>query len=122
MKRLFSLMMAFVALLVIQPSAFAQHHDDNKIEGSGHVITKDVSVQSFDKLDLSGVYNVKLMHGSKEQVKIEADDNLQDLFLVSNEASTLKIKMKDHSNFNSKTKMTVYITFSKLKGINLKTV
>lgn len=122
MKKIFSLMMAFAAFLVMQPSAFAQHHDEDRIEGSGHVITKDLSIQSFDKLDLSGVYNVKLMHGGKEQVKIEADDNLQDLFLVSNEGSTLKIKMKDHSNFNSKIKITVYITFNKLKGINLKTV
>lgn len=122
MKKCISFMMAFASIFMMQPSAFAQHNDENRIEGSGHVVTKDVSIQSFDNLDLSGVYNVKLMHGSKEQLKIEADDNLQDLFLVSNEGSTLKIKMKDHSNFNSKTKMTVYITFSKLKGIKLKTV
>ena len=65
-----------------------------------------------------------LSQGSKEEVKIEADDNLQALFEVKNEGSKLIISMKKDVNLNSKkgSKMKVYITFKKLKSMDLKTV
>jgi Putative auto-transporter adhesin, head GIN domain len=96
--------------------------DKNKIEGSGHLITKDVPVQSFDALSTSGVFYVVLTQGSKEAVKIEADDNLMDLFEVKNEGSKLVVGMKKKSNYSSKNRMKVYITFRNLKHMDLKMV
>lgn len=96
--------------------------DKPKIEGSGHVITKEPIVQSFNELSVSGVFSVMLTQGDKEQVKIEAEDNLQDLFILRNEGSKLIIEMKKDVNFNSKEKMKVYITFKKLKSMDLKTI
>ena len=96
-----------------------KYDDKDRIEGSGNVITKDISVKSFDELDASGVFNLQLSQGDKETLRIEADDNLMDLFIVENEGSTLKIKMKKNSNFNSKNQLKVYITFKTLKSMNL---
>jgi len=96
--------------------------DKDRIEGSGNIVTRDVSVQSFDALTAKGVFNVILTQGSKEAVKIEADDNLQDLFEVKNEGSELKIEMKKHSNFNSKKGLKVYVTFKSLKKMELNMV
>jgi len=93
-----------------------------KIEGSGNVITKDVAIQPFDQLEASGIFNVVLTQGSKESLKIEAEDNLQPLFEVKNEGSKLTVDMKKDSHFNSKKKMTVYITFKNLKSMDLKMV
>ena len=104
-------------------SAMAQkndkYDDKDRIEGSGNVITKDISVRSFDELDASGVFNLQLSQGDKETLRIEADDNLMDLFIIENEGSTLTIKMKKNSNFNSKKQLKVYITFKTLKSMNL---
>jgi len=104
-------------------SAMAQkndkYDDKDRIEGSGNVITKDITVKSFDELDASGVFNLQLSQGDKETLRIEADDNLMDLFIVENEGSTLTIKMKKNSNFNSKKQLKVYITFKTLKSMNL---
>ena len=96
--------------------------DKPKIEGSGNVITKDVNVQSFDELITTGVFSVLLKQGNKEEVKIEADDNLQDLFEVKNDGSKLVISMKKDVNFNSKKGMKVYVTFKKLKNMELNMV
>ena len=98
-----------------------KHKDDDKdrIEGSGNVITKDIAVRSFDELNASGVFNLQLSQGDKETLKIEADDNLMDLFIVENEGSTLKISMKKNSNFNAKKQLKVYVTFKTLKTMNL---
>lgn len=104
-------------------SEYYRDHDNKpRIEGSGNVITKDVTVQSFDELSISGVFSVLLTQGGKEAVKIEADDNLQELFIVSNDGSKLNISMKKDVNFNSKKKVKVYVTFKKLKTLDLKTV
>ena len=118
-KNLF-LMLAITALGFSTMAQKNNKYDDkDRIEGSGNVITKDISVNSFDELDASGVFNLQLSQGDKETLRIEADDNLMDLFIVENEGSTLKIKMKKNSNFNSKKQLKVYITFKTLKSMNL---
>jgi len=96
--------------------------DRPKIVGSGNVITKEVTVQPFDELEASGVFNVVLTQGGKEALKIEAEDNLQQLFEVKNEGKKLIVSMKKDSHFDSKKKMIVYITFKNLKTMDLKMV
>ena len=118
---------ANVLLLALSfATAFAQEKEKDKkevkIEGSGNVITKDVAIQSFDQLQASGVFNVVLTQGSKESVKIEAEDNLQQFFEVKNEGNKLIVDMKKDSHFDPKKKMTVYITFKNLKSMDLKMV
>jgi len=118
-KNLF-LMLAITALGFSSMAQKNDKYDDkDRIEGSGNVITKDISVNSFDELDASGVFNLQLSQGDKETLRIEADDNLMDLFIIENEGSTLKIKMKKNSNFNSKKQLKVYVTFKTLKSMDL---
>ena len=118
-KNLF-LMLAITAFsFSMQAQKNDKYDDKDRIEGSGNVITKDISVNSFDELDASGVFNLLLSQGDKESLKIEADDNLMDLFIIENEGSTLTIKMKKNSNFNSKKQLKVYVTFKTLKSMNL---
>ncbi len=124
MRKLF---LAMTAAALFVTAANSQDHDKNdkdtpRIEGSGNVVTKEFNVSPFTDLDVKGVFSVLLTQGTKEGVKIEADDNLQSLFEVKNEGSTLVISMKDHSNFNTKKKLKVYVSFKKLKSMNLKTV
>ena len=119
MRKSFLVALAFIAASC---SAISQKNDGDKrerIEGSGNVITKDVSVRSFDQLTSHGVFNLQLSQGDKESVKIEAEDNLIGLITVQNEGSTLEISMKKDVDINSKKKMTVYVTFKNLKSMNL---
>jgi len=118
-KNLFLMLTITAFSFSLQAQKNDKYDDKDRIEGSGNVITKDISVRSFDELDASGVFNLQLSQGDKETLRIEADDNLMDLFIVENEGSTLKIKMKKNSNFNSKKQLKVYITFKTLKSMNL---
>ena len=125
MRKNFLLMLAFTALSF---SAIAQKNDWDKngkrerIEGSGNVITKDISVKSFDHLTAQGVFSLQLSQGDKEAIKIEGEDNLIDLIIVKNEGSSLEISMKKDVDINTKKKMTVYVTFKNLKSMNLSMV
>jgi putative autotransporter adhesin-like protein len=126
MKKIIALT-AVASLLLF--SAFAQknknkekHYEENEIKGSGNMVTRDVPVQSFTELEASGVYQLTLIQGAKEGVKIEADDNLQDLFEVKNEGSKLIVSMKKDSNYNSKNKLKVSISFKQLSNLQLRIV
>ena len=120
MRKNFLLMLAVTALgFSTMAQKNEKDYDKDRIEGSGNVITKEISVKSFDELNASGVFNLKLSQGDKESLKIEADDNLMDLFIIENEGSNLKIKMKKNSNFNSKKQLKVYVTFKTLKSMDL---
>jgi hypothetical protein len=112
------------SIFLLVNTVFSQKDKDKetKIEGSGNVVTKDVAIQPFDQLEANGVFNVVLTQGNKESLKIEAEDNLQPLFEIKNEGSKLMVDMKKDSHFNSKKKMTVYITFKNLKSMDLKMV
>lgn len=104
----------------------AQNSHDKKetIEGNGKLVTRDIPVQSFDAIQAGGVYELKLTQGDKESVSIEADENLQELFTVSNDGSKLVIdtrKLKN-KNLKSKNKMRVFVTFKKIKSLEVSTV
>jgi hypothetical protein len=119
--------MLFASLAGLFLSSIAHAQDDKKretIEGNGKKVTRDVTVSSFTSLQASGVYELKLSQGNKESVKIEADENLQEYFNVRNEGNKLVIDMEKLKNKNLKnsTKMKVYVTFKKLKELELKTV
>jgi hypothetical protein len=119
MKKTF---LSILTIAAISFSATAQKNEWDKkdrIEGSGNIITKDITVKSFNELNAKGVFSLHLSQGDNETVKIEADDNLMDLFTVENEGATLKISMKKNSNFNSKKTLKVYVTFKSLKTMDL---
>lgn len=116
----------FAAAITLLASASlkAQKGDRETIEGNGNLITREVPVSAFELLKASGVYELKLSQGSKEAVKIEADENLQQYFEVRNEGNKLVIDMNKLKNINlkNKNKMRVYVTFKKLTEMDLSTV
>lgn len=116
---------ALLATFITSIALHAQETEKNstrQIVGSGNVVVKNIPVQSFDELDISAVVNVLLIQGSKEEVRIEADDNLQELFEVKNVGSRLNIGMKKDVRIKSNKKLKVYVTFRKIKSLDLKTV
>jgi hypothetical protein len=116
------ILLAVACGFVISQAAIAQKQET--LEGNGNIITKEVPVSSFDALKASGIYELKLSQGNKETVKIEADENLQELFQVRNEGNRLIIDMKklENKNLKSKNKMKVYVTFKKIKELELSTI
>ena len=113
-----------IAGILLATSAIAQDKKKETLEGNGKMVTRDIPVQSFSELKASGVYELKLSQGSTESVKIEADENLQDLFEVKNEGSKLVISTKKMENKNLKlhNKLKVYVTFRNLKELEIQTV
>jgi hypothetical protein len=117
-----TLIIASALLSITAGTACAQENEG--VTGNGKIVTADVPVKSFDVLKASGVYELKLQQGDKESVKIEADENLQALFHVRNEGSSLIIEMGKTKNLHLKkgNHLTVYVTFKTLKSLDLNMV
>jgi hypothetical protein len=112
------------AVGILFSSSIQAQNDRETIEGNGKLITRDVAVKSFNELKANGIYELKLTQGDKEAVRIEADENLQEYFTVTNEGSKLIInteKLKD-KNLKGKVKMKVFISFKNLKNLEIATV
>jgi hypothetical protein len=103
--------------------ALAQNDTEN-IEGNGKLVTRNIAIKSFTELEASGVYELRLTQGDTEAVKIEADENLQQYFTITNEGSKLIIDTKKlkNKNLKGKVKMKVYVSFKKIKSMELSTV
>ncbi len=118
-------------LLSIFFSATLMAQKDVTIEPSGNIVTRDVSVQPFELIEASGLYELVLSESEKEAVKIEADDNIQSMFSVSSNGGKLVIEMPQLKNhdINSKNKnerrslkWKVYVTYKKLKRLDVSLV
>src|SRR3712207_5902634 len=117
-------LLAVAVAAIVSTTGWAQKENRETLEGNGKLVTREVPVGSFNELKASGVSELKLSQGDKEGVKIEADENLQDLFEVKTEGNRLVIDMKKlkNKNLKSKNKMRVHITFKSLKEMNLQMV
>jgi len=85
--------------------------------GSGNVIRQDRKVSTFNAIDVSGAFDVKLIQGTTNSVTVEADDNLMDLIRTEVQGNKLVIENKRPISHSKSLK--VFVTFIELKSIDL---
>ena len=93
------------------------------VSGNGNVTTENRTVGKFTKLDLDGVFKTIITQdGGPAWVKVETDQNLQQMVEVSNEGETLNISTKNSIGFNNPTRMIVYVNVAEISAIANKCV
>lgn len=86
------------------------------IEGSGNVISSTKSeIKGFTKVAVATGINATIKIGDKENVEIEADDNLMELVVVEVNGDELNIYMKE--NYHNAKKLNAYITATSLEAV-----
>ncbi len=78
-----------VLLLVVMVTACSQI-----TTGSGQVVTQEMELTGFDKLDISQGFNVQVDQGDEFSVVIRVDDNLVEYLQVEKVGDTLKIGLE----------------------------
>ncbi|MFB6317477.1 head GIN domain-containing protein [Saccharicrinis sp. FJH54] len=109
-------------VLTLTLVAFDAPKDDINIRGNGNVLTTSRAVSPFSELEIDGVFNIYLLQGDQEMVKVETDENLQDVVIVKNKDNTLKIKTKDDFNIKHSTKSNIYITLKSITRLEVNSV
>lgn len=97
-------------LLVLLVSTFALAQKNEKIKGSKKVTIERKEIGFFDTLEVSDNIEVYLTKGDQNEIKIEADDNLQEFIRVNLISRTLQISTS--KNITSFKKLIARVTYT----------
>lgn len=89
----------------------------NCIEGSGNVISEDRALAEFKRIVVKTSPDVFLTQGFIQQVRVEAEDNLQPRIITSVSGGVLTIEAKDCIRNSEAVK--VYVTIPVIEGIEI---
>ncbi|WP_307298958.1 GIN domain-containing protein [Flavobacterium sp. SORGH_AS_0622] len=106
---------ALLLLLLVTTLTFAQKRE--KIKGSKVVTTSIKEVGSFDAIEVDDNLEVYLERGEKNEIKIEADDNLHDIVGMDLREKTLRLYTNKESSIFKKLSVRVTYTSSLNKVI-----
>lgn len=90
------------------------------LTGSGNVVTQEVAITGFEKLDVTQGFQVDVQQGDTFSVVIRVDDNLVEDLQVVKEGSILKIGLKPGRSYNLKNvTLEADVTMPELTGADL---
>jgi len=105
---------ALLLLLLVTTLTFAQRRE--KIKGSKIVTTSVKEVGEFDGIEADDNLEVYLERGEKNEIKIEADDNLHDIIAMDLREKVLRLYTSKESTIFKK--LIVRVTYTKsLKSV-----
>ncbi|RLD64287.1 MAG: hypothetical protein DRJ01_01325 [Bacteroidetes bacterium] len=85
------------------------------IRGNNNVVTKERDVSDFSGVSISGIFDVFISQGDKEELKIETDDNIQQYIITEVRKGILNIQLT--GNVKRLKTLNVYVTVKKLNSL-----
>ncbi len=85
------------------------------IRGNNNIVTKERDVSGFSGITISGVFDVYISQGDKEELKIETDDNIQQYIISDVRKGILNIQIT--GNIKRLKTLNVYITIKELNSL-----
>ena len=91
----------------------------NRITGSGKVVSESRTVGRFSEVRIGGAFKVTLTKGSAPALKLEAEDNILPKIESYVEGNVLVIRMRENWSIHSRGPMRATITFTELQGLDI---
>jgi len=90
-----------------------------RVKGSGNVINASRTVSSFEKVSVSGSFDVYLVKGKEGKIDIKIEDNLLDYLVTEVDDGKLKIKWKKGTSINTRKGVVLTVYFEDINAISL---
>ncbi len=118
MKKVFlkSIAALFVTILFLT-SCNAQKY--GRIKGSGNIINEIRNVGSFDKVAVSGSFDVFLVEGNEGKIDIKIEDNLLAYLVTEVDNGKLKIKWKKGTSINTRKGVVLTVYYKGIEAVSL---
>lgn len=113
MKQIF-----LAAILLITISAQAQW-PFQKVSGNGNIKKETRNASGYTEVSTSGSWDVMIAYGESNTIEVEGDENLLPYIETKVEGNKLSIKSKNNTNLNTRNKITIYVSLTRLTGISL---
>lgn len=104
---------------VLSLSLITINADAQKISGNGQTVSRERQVGSFDEIQSSGSFDIVVTDGSNHQVRVEAEENLQEYIIVETSGDKLNVRHKKGVNFRATKPVIIHITAPALEAIRL---
>lgn len=109
------IILILLGLLLLTGLAFLSSCGCNGKRGNGHVIKQERKILPFQKITIKGVFPVVISQdGGSEWVKVEADDNLQELITIENDGDELIISSDDNISIHRSKRLKVYVNIKNI--------
>lgn len=105
-------------VLIITASANAQWFS-TKVKGNGNMVTKNRTVDEYDKVSVAGSFDVKLVSGKEGNLTIHIDENLLEYLITEVEGDNLKIKWEKGVNISSNSKILITVPYEDIEAVSL---
>lgn len=104
-------------LFTFATSAFTIKVKNEKVAGSGNIKSESRDHGSFRSISTSGSYNVYITPGSKNDIRVEADDNLLPLIETKVRGNDLEIQTKKGYDIRPTRTINIYVTIDQLEEL-----
>ena len=113
MRRIF--LLSLLGLLIFSSCSYI---GGKRINGNGNIVVQNRNTGQFNRVDVSGAIDVYLKQDSLQAIKVETDENLQELVEIYEESGVLYISPRDNYNLDpSNKKVKVFVTASHFRGL-----
>jgi hypothetical protein len=106
-----------IALLISLPSCYIDGWNQT-ISGNGRVVDETRDISGFTGVHVSSGIDVYLSQGNSFEVRVEADENLQEVILTEVEGSSLVVKT-DRVNIRNAKSKKVHVTLPELETLKI---
>lgn len=96
-----------------------QAQNNQKVKGSGKVVNETRNVGTFDKVGVSGSFDVFLVKGNEGKIDLKIEDNLSRYLVTEVSDGKLKIKWKKGTNVNTRKNVVITVYFNDINGVGL---
>ncbi len=117
MNKLFILSVLMIVMSLVSCKVMGE-----KVTGNGNVISKTHAVEAFSRLKVETVCKVELTQSDREEVIVEADENLHAYIEIEQHGDQLKVKTRDNVNFRSFEKLVIRIHVKAINDLNIASV
>ena len=91
----------------------------NSITASKSITTETRKVSDFDKLEVTGVFDVDVTYSSKESIEVEAPENLQEFIELNVRSGKLTIEVNKNTQIKSSCSIKIHIKTAKLNDFEI---
>lgn len=105
MKRFFAC--TFILSIVLSSCHF---FGGERVRGDGNVVTQARDIKGFSSVEISSALDVYITQDSNFAVKVEADNNLQELIQTRKEGNVLYIRQANNTSLEPTRDIKIYIS------------
>lgn len=87
------------------------------ITGNGNITTETRNVGEFNSIDVSGGLKVYISQSADFAVRVETDENIQEVILTEVKDNVLRIKQENMTNLNA-TRIKIYVSAPMFKNFD----